>query len=187
MVSPLEKAVEFFKEFGLFDVVLPFLLVFSIVFAILEKTMVLGVEKTKSGEYPKRALNTTVAFVIAMLVGATNKIVTAINKALPNVVLLLVIIISFLMLVGIFYKTGEFDFSEKYKGAVGWFVFVLLILVILIFAGSIMRTEDQSWLGYIADYVINNVTGPVVTSILFLIVAVVAIAYVTKSSSPSKG
>ena len=34
MTAPLVKAVEFLREFGLFDVVLPFLLIFSVVFAI---------------------------------------------------------------------------------------------------------------------------------------------------------
>lgn len=187
MVSPLQKAVEFFKEFGLFDVVLPFLLVFSIVFAILEKTMILGVDKIKEKEYPKRALNTTVAFVVAMFVVATNKIVMAINRALPNVVLLVVIIISFLMLVGIFYKTGEFNFAEQHKTTTGIFVAVILLVVLLIFAGSIMKTEDQSYLSYIVDYVIENFTGTIVTSIIFLIVAIAAVFYVTKGPTPSKG
>ena len=54
MVSPLESAINFFKEFGLFSVVLPFLLVFTIVFAILEKTKVLGTEGKKDEEHPKR-------------------------------------------------------------------------------------------------------------------------------------
>src|SRR3989344_469488 len=103
MVSPLGSAINFFKDFGLFDVVLPFLLVFAIVFAILEKTKILGTEKIKGEEYTKRNLNTIVAFVIGMFVIATNKIVTALNQALPNVVFLIVIIISFLMLVGTFY------------------------------------------------------------------------------------
>ena len=185
MVSPLEKAVEFFREFGLFDVVLPFLLVFAIVFAILEKTLILGVDEVKGTKYPKRSLNTTVAFVIAMFVVATNKIVMAINRALPNIVLLIVIIISFLMLVGVFYKTGEFDFAKDYKKTTGFFVILLFIVILLIFADSIMKTQDQSWLGYIVNYVVENFSGTVVTSLLFLVVAVGAIYYVTKS--PAKG
>ena len=40
MVTPLGRAVEFFRDFGLFDIVLPFLLVFAIVFAVLEKTRI---------------------------------------------------------------------------------------------------------------------------------------------------
>src|SRR5947207_1013398 len=109
MVSTLQNALSFLRDFGLFDVVLPFLLVFALVFALLEKTRILGSEKLKSDgpEVPKRSLNSTVAFVVAMLVVATNKVVTAINTALPNVVLLIVLLVCFLMLVGMFYKEGE--------------------------------------------------------------------------------
>jgi len=85
----LQNAINFFRDFGLFDVVLPFLLVFAIVFAILEKTRILGNEGSGDKAVPKHSLNSTVAFVVALLVVATNKVVTAINAALPNVVLLL--------------------------------------------------------------------------------------------------
>jgi len=51
MTSPLVNAIEFLKEFCFFDVVLPFLLVFSITFAVLEKTRILGVES--DGKTPK--------------------------------------------------------------------------------------------------------------------------------------
>ena len=61
-----------------------------------------------------------------MLVIATNKIVSAINNALPNIVLLIVIIISFLLLIGSFYKTGEFDFFQNYGFAkMGFFLLYL--------------------------------------------------------------
>ncbi len=185
MVSPLGSAINFFKEFGLFDVVLPFLLVFAIVFAILEKTKILGTEKIKGEEYAKRNLNTIVAFVMAMFVVATNKIVTALNQALPNVVFLAIIIISFLMLVGTFYKSGEFDFAKTHEGWVKGFMIVILVGIILIFANSIPRTNNQSWLEYVFDYVVNNFSGTIVTSAIFLIVAIVAVVYVTKASGGS--
>ena len=71
MATTLGSAMEFFQDFGLFDIVLPFLLIFAVVFAILEKTMILGSEDGK----PKRNINSIVSFVIALLVVATNKIV----------------------------------------------------------------------------------------------------------------
>lgn len=181
MVSPLESAVNFFKEFGLFSVVLPFLLVFTIVFAILEKTRILGTEKDGS---PKKQLNIMVAFVFGMLVVAANSIVSAINKALPNIVFLIVIIISFLMLVGTFFKTQEMEYNKILP--MGIFMFIIFILVVLIFANSIQKTPTQSYLGYIVDYVINNASGTVVTSIIFLLVAVAAVVYVTKASGGKK-
>jgi hypothetical protein len=45
MASTLSNALEFFRDFGFFDVLLPFLLVFTVVFAVLQKTEVLGKDK----------------------------------------------------------------------------------------------------------------------------------------------
>ena len=93
MVSPLGKAIQFFQDFGLFDIVLPFLLVFTIVYAILDKTRLLGTIKTeKDQEIPNKNLNSMVAFVIGLLVVATANVVRAINESLPNIILLLVLI-----------------------------------------------------------------------------------------------
>ena len=97
MASPLANAIEFLQKFGLFDIILPFLLVFTLVFAILEKTKILGVEDTEK-KTPKKNLNSMVAFVTALLVVATNKVVTTINAALPNIILLLVVSFAFLLL-----------------------------------------------------------------------------------------
>ena len=70
MASTLNNAIQFFRDFGLFDVVLPFLLVFTIMFAILEKTKILGTED-KEGHVSKKNLNSMVSFVVAMLVVTT--------------------------------------------------------------------------------------------------------------------
>src|SRR3989338_5242346 len=146
MVSPLQNAITFFRDFGLFDVVLPFLLVFAIIFAILEKTRILGVEKVKGEEIPKRSLNTMVAFVIGMLVIATNKIVTAINEALPNIVLIIISFVAFLLMIGIFMGTGEFKFYEQHKPfAVGFMIFSLVALILIVL-DSLKITNGKSWL-----------------------------------------
>lgn len=177
MVSPLQNAVNFLKEFGLFDVVLPFLLVFTIVFAILEKTRILGTTNTKEKD-PKKSLDGMVAFVIAMLVVATNKIVTAINSALPNVVFLVIISVSFLLLVSVFLGTGELDFNKQFGGWTVGFMIVLLILIVLIFLNSLTLNNGDSWLEYGAKYFYNNISGPIVTSLIFLAIAVAAIFFV---------
>ncbi len=174
MVSPLVNAIDFLKEFGLFDVVLPFLLVFAIVFALLEKTRILGVEKIKGEEIPKKNLNATVAFVVALLVVSTNKIVTALNEALPNVVLLLVVIVSFLVLVGTFYKEGEFDFSKN-EGWVAFFIFLSFVVILVIFAASIKVASGKSWLDVGLLWLAENISGPVVTTIIFVILAVLGV------------
>jgi len=183
MVTPLGKAIEFFRDFGLFDIVLPFLLVFTIVFAILEKTRILGTIKTKEGDMPNKNLNSMAAFVIGLLVVATANVVRTINESLPNVIILVVASVSFLIMIGVFLKTEELDFSTKHKGWYRAFIIIMFISVVAIFFNSIYDKNGNSILEIAIFYIIENWSGAVVTSLLFLIIVIAAIMYVTKSGS----
>ena len=55
--SVFRGVMTFFDKLGIYDVVLPFLLTFTIVFAILEKTKVLGTESIEGKSYSKKNLN----------------------------------------------------------------------------------------------------------------------------------
>ena len=187
MVSPLGKAIEFFRDFGLFDVVLPFLLVFTIIFAILEKTRILGTVKTKEGELPNRNLNSMVAFVIGLLTVATANVVRTINESLPNVVLLVVVSVSFLIMIGVFMKTEELDFKSKHPKLYLTFIIIMFIGVILIFLNSIYTGDGNSWLELVLFFITTEWSGAVFTSIIFLIIMVFAIIYITKPKEKKEG
>ncbi len=102
MATPFRQVIEFFDTIGLFDVVLPFLLVFTIVFAILEKTKVLGMEEIEGKKYTKKNLNAIAAFVMAFLVVASSQLVEIITKVSANAVVVLFLSVLFLLLVGSF-------------------------------------------------------------------------------------
>ncbi len=185
MATPLGNAIQFFKDFGLFDIVLPFLLVFTLVFAILEKTRILGTEADE--KTAKKNLNSMVAFVIGLLVVVSNKVVGAINSALPNVILLLVIFIAFLLLVGTFWKSGEKDFITDHPNLYKFFVFVTLISVILIFLGAIKAANGKSWLDYGWSYVSANWGGAVVSSFIIFGVLILTMWFITRSKPSGTG
>jgi len=190
MASPLGKAVEFLRDFGLFDVILPFLLVFTITFAVLEKTRILGTVRIHGTDesIPNKNLNSMVSFVVALLVVATANIVRTINESLPNIILLLVASISFLILIGVFVK-GELDFTEKHKGWNRTFIIIMFVGVILIFLNAIyinLNGEEISVLEYIIDWIINNWSGAIFGSIIILVIVIFAIATITKGSSSKK-
>src|SRR3989338_8041251 len=127
--------IGFLDRLGVYDIVLPFLLVFTIVFAIFEKTKVLGTEEVAGKPYPKKNLNAMAAFVIAFLVIASARLVAIINESLANIVLLLLVVVMFLLLIGTFYGEGE---EVVLKG--GWravFMGVLLLGIILIFLNAV--------------------------------------------------
>src|SRR3989344_9475933 len=189
MVTPLGKAIEFFREFGLFDVVLPFILVFTIVFAILEKTRILGTLKTKDakdGEIPNKNLNSMVAFVVGLLVVATANVVRTINESLPNVVMLIVASVSFLLMIGVFLKTEELDFAGKHKYWYRMFMVIMFIFVIGIFLNSIYDASGNSYLEIALFFLITEWSSAVVTSVVFLAVIIGTILYITRSGSKEK-
>lgn len=169
MVSTFRGVIEFFVRLGIYDVVLPFLLVFTVVFAIMEKTRVFGVEKTSSGEFTRKNLNSMVAFVLAFLVVASSRLVAIINETMANMVLLLMLSVCFLILIGSFMReTKDGVFLEK-----GWaqlFTMVMFIGLLLIFASALGWLEP-SW-----QYLLSNYDSTVVASLL-LIAGMVGFVY----------
>jgi hypothetical protein len=180
--STLGGVVDFLTRFGLFDVVLPFLLVFTIVFAVLEKTRIMG--KDKDGN-PKANLDAMIAFVMAFMFVAATKLVKALNIALPYVVIMLVVIICILLLVATFYTDKEFDFFENYEKMKGPILVVVIIGVLSAFVFA------MGWMGYVINYVSTNWDSTVFASIFFGLLIVVMMYFIVRtpndnSSSNSK-
>ena len=74
-MSVFREALIFFDQVGLYDVVLPFLLVFTLVFGVLEKSKILGTEKGGDGEmYTRKNLNAMVAFISGFFVVASAQL-----------------------------------------------------------------------------------------------------------------
>ena len=181
--TPLGNAIEFLKDLGFFDVVLPFLLVFTIVFAILEKTRILGVTKLSNGtDVANKNLNSVVAFVIGLLVVAASNIVGIFNEALPKVVLLIVFLISFLMLIGILFKTEELNFQEKHKRFYSFLMIAFFILVIGVFLSSIKNEDGKSWLSMVfSSSGVGGLGSDVGAYVILVVVVVFVLVVVTKS------
>lgn len=179
--------IEFFGRLGIYDVVLPFLLTFTIFFAVLERTKVLGTEEFEGDEYTKKNLNAMVAFIVAFLVVATPKMVAVINEALPNFVLLVLVSISFLMLVGTFY--GRDELKEGVKLDKGWKTFLMILSfigVVLIFAHAVPY-KGEPWLVFAWDYVVDNFTSTAVSSVVMILVFIGLMYWITKDNVKKNG
>lgn len=179
MVTPLETAINFLKDFGFFDIVLPFLLVFTIVFAILEKTAVFGYDDEEK-KIPKKNVNAMVAFVIGFMVVAATQVVDVIKQALPQVVIILILLVAFLMLVGSLLQPGGLDMA-KHKGWKGFFMVVILIALVLIFLNA-LGWLDQAW-----TWVSGNWGGPVFGTIIIFLVIILAVLWVSYGGKKGGG
>ena len=176
MASPFRQVIEFFNSIGLFDVVLPFLLVFTIVFAILEKTKVLGMEEVEGKKYTKKNLNAIAAFTIAFLVIASSELVEVITKVSSNAVIVLFLAFLFLLLVGSFYKEGEPVFLEG-----GWkvvFMIIVFISIVGIFLDALKTSDGRTWLQRLGDFAgagSDELAGSIVLLALIVLFIVYAV------------
>jgi hypothetical protein len=178
-MSIFQEVIVFFQDVGLYDVVLPFLLVFTLVYALLEKTKVLGVERVGDKEYPKKNINSMTAFVIAFFVVASSQLVAMINEVASNMVLLLLLIVFFMLLVG----TMEKDTKEGYFLSGGYkkiFMAIMFVGIILIFLNA------MGWLDLLWGYLVFNWDSQFV-GIIVLIGAIIGLmAFVMQTPKEQK-
>jgi hypothetical protein len=178
--SSFREVIDFLEVVGVMDVILPFLLVFTIMFAILEKTKVLGVDKIKDVSYSKKNLNATVAFITGFLVVASVQLVNIINEVMANVVLLVLLGISFLMLVGVFYGSEEFTLKD-HQGWLKWMIIIMFIGISVIFLNAL------GWLDAIWTF-FSSADTSAVGGVIFVLIILGFIVYVTSDpNKPEKG
>ncbi len=136
----LENFIRTLDSWGLTQVMLPFLLIFVIVFAILQKTKILGENK--------KNLNVVLAMVTALIVviphvtgnfSPESDPVVIINNSLPSVSIVLVAIIFLLILVGVF---GQ-DVVMLGMTAPGWIILISLVIILIIFGGAAGWWDDS--------------------------------------------
>ena len=181
MGTVLGDAVVLLQDFGFFDVILPFLLVFTIVFGILEKTKIFGTEKIGDKEYAKKNINSMVAFVLAFFVIAAKEIVSSIQTSLPIVSLVLIAIICFLMLIGSFVSgEKEFNFLTLFEGWKGFLAGLFFLSVLAIFMHSF------GWLEPIYEY-ISGRGSDVFIIIVFLGIITAVVGFVFNSGPTPEG
>ncbi|USN45149.1 MAG: hypothetical protein H6502_03760 [Candidatus Woesearchaeota archaeon] len=152
----LEDGVRALDDIGLSDVLLPFVLVFTIVFAILQKTKILGDPKNSDQNKAKRVrgFNAMISFALALGViiphvtgGYPNgmDVVDIMNKALPNVSVVIVAVIMLLIMLNVL-GTGKFAFISK--TFIPW---VALIAVVYIFLTAANVVILPGWLSFLRD------------------------------------
>ncbi len=183
-VSSFRSAIDFFGQVGVYDVILPFLLVFTIMFAILEKTKVLGFED-KDHKYTRKNLNSMVAFVTGFLVVGSSKLVGIINQTVAQVFLLILMSVLFLLMMGVFLGDQEMKFTRDDS----WFIFfavVMLAAIVIIFLNAITTSSGQTWLSLIWGYASGNMNGAIVGTVLMILIVVAMMWYVVRPYEPKE-
>ncbi len=154
------------QRWGVLDVLLPFILVFTIVFATLEQVKLFGKDKRNRKYSTMLALVMAFAVITPHVTGAyffgVNPVLI-INQALPQVGLLLVAIVMLLLTLGIW--TGKK--ADGSKGAGVWFTLISGLIVIGIFVSSIGMWAVPRWLMWI---IYSDVLALVIAVLVFGII-----------------
>lgn len=190
MATPtvLGNVLLFFQRIGIYDVVLPFLLTFTIIFAIFEKSKILGIEKIDDKEYPKKNLNAMAAFVIAFLVVASSRLVEAITRISSNIVILVLLGVFYLLMIGTFWAPK--DEKEKWTALSGkWntlFMIIMFIGIVVVFLDAIRDETGMSWLDHVWNYLSQFWTSTAVASIILIIFLIVFVWFMAKGEEKKK-
>lgn len=148
------------------EIVLPFLLVFTVIFAILQRTKILGEGKAR--------IDAITALVIALIVVAYGYSTHIITTLMPFLAVSAVIILIFMLLYG-FIAAGKegADFS-KFKIPAGIIIVIALTIAVLVATGY--------WSTFIGWFTGNN-SNAIVTNVVFIGIIIAAIAIVLGKKS----
>ena len=154
MVS-LDELIVTWKEAGLYSVLLPFLIVFAISFAVIEKSGILG---------KKKQINVIVSAALGLFVVSNVRVIEIITRFLPNIALFMIVILMFLLLIGTMIG-GRIE----YRGWVIYLaVFVSIVFVIWALAADFIGTEwnlPSFWYGF----------DPATKTTIFFVAAIVVV------------
>ena len=156
------------EDIGFFEVALPFLLVFTITFAILQKIKLFG-------EHGKN-FNAVIAVVMAFLVVRQTAIVEVMNVFLPKISLLSLIIVVTLLLVGILLSKENVGFTGT-MGGIGIILTLIGVAIAFVSSTGALGISFPSWL---------NITGSDRNFLIGLLLFFLFFFYITSGEQGQK-
>lgn len=154
---------------GVRDIILPFILIFTIFFAVLQKIDLFGKKgDAQNKEVSGKKYNVALALAIALLTiiphatgayPAQYDVVNIINDSIPEVALLVIVVVLVLMMLGL--GVGEAAYTRRISG---WVAVAAGIVLVTIFLGNVFPVGFLSYIdpGIQALIVILLVFGLVV-------------------------
>ncbi len=169
-----EYLVYSLENMGLADVILPFIIVFTIIFAALQKSRILGKDSKR--------FNVMIALVMGLAVVIPHvmhvyppygDVVEIMNRALPNVSLIAIAFVMVMLLLGII--GGEIDFAGKSLGGIAAAISILAVIIIFVASAGYFEIMPW-WLQWVNDpYTVEVVVAVLVFGVI--------IWFITKDST----
>lgn len=159
MVFSIANLLNGWQQAGVFDYVLPFLLIFAVVFGILEASKVLGKNK---------GVHVIISVVIGLLALQLNFVSVFFANVFPRLGVGLAVILTLLILTGLFIKKADTKYWMYGIAAVG--VIIWIIITTKAFEGA----------GWIGNYFTEDYIGLVIGAVL--LIGVIVLVYRSKPS-----
>lgn len=161
-------------DIGFYRVFLPFILIYVVIFAILEKS---GIFKKSDGSDANQTknVNATIAFVFALFVVGSIQTVLYIQSLIINIIIFVVFILCVLILLG--FVMGD-TYTELFQNKfVKWGVVSVIVTVATVILLNILGVWD--WL---SDQNFGNQED---WTTIIVIVGIIGVLYfITKGDSP---
>ena len=160
------------EQLGLFDVVLPFVLIFTLVFAVLQKSKILGSDSRKYNIVVALVMGLAVVFPHVLGYYPPDRdIVNIINQSLPNVSVVLVAIVMALLIIGMLGRR----FQLAGGSLSGWIAFAAFGMIVYIFGNAARWWDSPAWLYFLND-------SETVTLIIAILIFAILIWFITSGS-----
>jgi len=143
------------------EMILPFILVFVVAFAVLQKTKILG-----DG---KKQIDAIVALVIGLLLVGFGNATGMIVNLIPFLSVSLIVMLVFMLLWGFAFHTGNFEIPKKLRTAFGWIIGAAVIVAVLV--------VTPAW-NLIKDLFGEGTMSTLVTNVILIVIVVAVIAVV---------
>jgi len=157
------------EAIGVFDIVLPFLLIFAVVYGILTASNILSGNK---------GVNVTISLVIGLLALRLGFVQDFFREVFPRLGVGLAVFIILLILTGSFLPT-------KIRPAVFWIYFAIgAVIAIVVLGGAFSSTTFGGGLGLIGSDIIVWIVS-IALLIGIIVVIVVSKADTTQDTSPA--
>lgn len=146
---------------GVFDYILPFLLIFSVVFGILASTNILG---------SKKGVNVIISLVVGLLALRLGFVQVFFAEIFPRLGVGLAVILALLILTGLFINNDEVRYWMWGISAVG------VVIWIIVVTGAMERV------GWIGTYMTGDYAGLIIGTVLLIGVIIAVVASGSKST-----
>lgn len=177
MAINTEFGFKLLENLNLTDFWLPFIIIFVVVFAALQKSGILGKDNKK--------FNVIIALALGLIVTIPHVLgkypvgkdpITIINTAVPNVAIILVAIVMVLILIGMF--GGASKFGGGFLGGIIALVAFAFVIYIFVDAAGLLKGTSIGMPSFLRDPATQSV-------IVIVLIFGIIVYFITKEDSTS--